>query len=218
MLFRSLQIGLTALAGAVLLGAAALFCRSRSLPPPPLRLCLLALASWLLLALVPVALLPPPYRLWLQVSDDLLACFAGIRLLLWALLELPGSLRWWPSPPELIIQLLSLGGWAVASVLVVRQSARFDLINLVATSAVLTAVVGLAAQEALKDLFSGLELRLADDFSLGDWLELSDGRRGIVVGFSWRETRLRAVDDSLLLVPNSKITADILTNRSCFGF
>lgn len=213
----ALQIGFTALAGAVLLVITAQLCRARALPPPPLRLALLALASWWLLALLPAALVPPPYRLWLQISDDLLACFAAIRLLLWALLELPGSLRWWPAPPELIIQLLSLGGWALASVLVVRQSARFDLINLVATSAVLTAVIGLAAQEALKDLFSGLELRLADDFGLGDWLELSDGRRGIVVGFSWRETRLRTLDDCLLLVPNSKITADILTNRSCFG-
>lgn len=213
----ALQIVLTALAGAVLLGGTAQLCRTRSLPPPPLRLGLLALGSWLLLALLPVALLPAPYRLWLQISDDLLACFAAIRLLIWALLEIPGSLRWWPAPPELVIQLLSLGGWAMASVLVVRQSTRFDLINLVATSAVLTAVIGLAAQEALKDLFSGLELRLADDFSLGDWLELSDGRRGIVVGFSWRETRLRTVEDCLLLVPNSQITADILTNRSCFG-
>ena len=213
----ALQIGFTALAGAVLLGATALVCRSRSLPPPPLRLALLALASWLLLALLPADLVPPPYRLWIQISDELLASFAAIRLLLWGLLEVPGSLRWWPAPPEMIIQLLSLGGWALASVLVVRQSARFDLINLVATSAVLTAVIGLAAQEALKDLFSGLELRLADDFSLGDWLELSDGRRGIVVGFSWRETRLRTIDDCLLLVPNSQITAGILANRSGFG-
>ena len=213
----TLQIVFTALAGAVLLGGTAQVCRARALPLPPLRLGLLALVSWLLLALLPPTLLPPPYRLWLLISDELLACFAAIRLLLWALLELPGSLRWWPSPPELIIQLLSLGSWAVATVLVVRQSARFDLINLVATSAVLTAVIGLAAQEALKDLFSGLELRLADDFSLGDWLELSDGRRGLVVGFSWRETRLRTVDDCLLLVPNSQITAGILANRSCFG-
>lgn len=212
-----LQIGFTALAGAVLLVITAKVCRLRSLPPPPLRLGLLALASWLLLALVPAALVPPPYRLWLQISDDLLGSFAAIRLLLWALLEMPGSLSWWPSPPELLIQLLSLGGWAAASVLVVRQTARFDLINLVATSAVLTAVIGLAGQEALKDLFSGLELRLADDFGLGDWLELSDGRHGIVVGFSWRETRLRTVDDFLLLVPNSQITSDVLTNRSSYG-
>ncbi len=213
----ALQIGLTALAGAVLLVFTALVCRSRRLPSPPLRLGLVALASWLLVALVPAALVPLPYRLWLQISDDLLFSFAAIRLLIWALLEIPGSLRWWPSPPDLVIQLLSLGGWAAATVLVVRQTARFDLINLVATSAVLTAVIGLAGQEALKDLFSGLELRLADDFGLGDWLELSDGRHGIVVGFSWRETRLRTVDDFLLLVPNSEITAAVLTNRSSFG-
>jgi hypothetical protein len=40
-----LLIGFTALLGAFLLGGTALLCRSRSLPPPPLRLGLLALGS-----------------------------------------------------------------------------------------------------------------------------------------------------------------------------
>ena len=108
-------------------------------------------------------------------------------------------------------------GWALAAVLVVRQSARLDLINLVATSAVLTAVIGLAAQEGLKDLFSGVELQATEDFAVGDWLELSDGRRGIVMSISWRETRLRNMDGCVLVVPNSKITSDVFINRSSLG-
>lgn len=212
----ALQNSATALVGMLLLGLTAV-CRSRSLPRPPLRLCLWALACWALLPLLPLGLLPTASRTWVEISDDLLLSFAVIRLALWLVLEIPGHLRWWPASPELLIQMLSLGGWGLATVLVVRQSAKFDLVNLVATSAVLTAVIGLAAQEGLKDLFSGLELQLAEDFSIGDWLELGDGRRGTVVSLSWRETRIRTLEDCLLVVPNSKITSDYLINRSFFG-
>ena len=214
----ALEIVLKLLVGVAALLGASLFCRSRSLPPPPTRLGLLALLSWGLLALLPADVVPFVFRPWVEISDDLLLAFTVIRLLLWVLLELPGSLRWWPSPPELLTQLLTLGGCGVAVVLVVRQNTRFDLVNLVATSAVLTAVIGLAAQQGLKDLFSGLELQLANNFTVGDWIELPDGKHGIVCGFSWREIQMRTVDDRLLLVPNSTITAGIVIHRSSFGF
>lgn len=212
-----LQHEITALVGMLLLVALSAVCRSRSLPLPPLRLGLLALAFWALWPLLPLVLLPPSTRDWVAICDDLMVSLAAIRLALWLLLELPGHLRWWPSAPALLVQMLTLVGWGFITVLEVRESAHFDLVNLVATSAVLTAVIGLAAQEGLKDLFSGLELQLAEDFTIGDWLELADGRRGIVVSLSWRETRIRTMDDCLLVVPNSKITCDPLQNRSFYG-
>ena len=213
-----LQTWLTiALAAAVLLVLARLCRQRRSLPRLPLRLPLLALLCAGLWTLLPLASWPAGYRLWLGIIDDLLLWFAGLRLLVWTCLELPGGLGWWHTPPKLLVQLISMGSGALAAVLVVRQNTRFDLVNLLATSAVLTAVIGLAAQEGLKDLFSGIELQAADDFHIGGWLELSDGRRGIVQSISWRETRLRTVEDCILVVPNSKLTSEIFTNRSCLG-
>jgi small-conductance mechanosensitive channel/CRP-like cAMP-binding protein len=210
-------IVMAALTGAVLLVGAGRVCRYRSLPRLPVLLPLLALLGWALSAVLPLATFPGPYRLGLGIVLDLLASYAAVRLLFWLLLELPGGLGWWRRPPDLLIQLLTISGWALISVLVVRETTQFDLVNLVATSAVLTAVIGLAAQEGLKDLFSGLQLQLTDDFAIGDWLELADGRRGTVEAISWRETRLRTMDGTFLVVPNSRITADVFLNRSRFG-
>lgn len=210
-------IVLVALTGAVLLVGVARLCRARGLPRLPLPLPLLALIGWALGTLLPLARLPERYRIGLHVAEDLLLTYAAVRLLLWFLVELPGGLRWWRRPPDLLIQLLTLSSWGLISVWVVRETTQFDLVNLVATSAVLTAVIGLAAQEGLKDLFSGLELQLTEDFAIGDWLELSSGRRGMVEAISWRETRLRTMDGTLLVVPNSRITADVFLNRSRFG-
>lgn len=213
-----LQIWLTiALAAAGLLLIARLCRQRRSLPRLPVRLPLVALLYWGLWASLPLQQLPGGYRLWLGIVDDLLLCLASLRLLVWTLLELPGGLGWWHAPPKLLVQLISAGSGALAAVLLVRQTTRFDLVNLVATSAVLTAVIGLAAQEGLKDLFSGIELQATDDFHIGDWLELADGRRGIVVSISWRETRLRTIDGCIVVVPNSKITSDIFIHRSSLG-
>ncbi len=192
-------------------------CLVRHLPLPPLRLPLVALSAWALMRSLPMPPLAASYRLWYSISDDLLLTYAAIRLLIWALLELPGGWRWWSQPPALLIQLLTLGSWSVATVLVVRQSTHLDLVGLVTTSAVLTAVIGLAAQEALKDLFSGLQLQLDDDFGIGDWLEVPGGLRGLVTSITWRDTTLRTMDGYLLVVPNSKITAEIHTNRSRYG-
>lgn len=208
---------LTALAGAVLLLGIARLCRASRLPRLPLVLPLIALLGWVLTSLLPLTAMPNGYRLGLNITETLLSTYAGVRLLLWLLLELPGGWGWWRRPPDLLVQLLTLSLSGMISVLLVRETAQFDLVNLVATSAVLTAVIGLAAQEGLKDLFSGLQLQLTEDFAIGDWLELANGRRGIVESISWRETRLRTLEGTFLVVPNSRITADVFLNRSRFG-
>jgi small-conductance mechanosensitive channel len=213
-----LQVWLTAAAAITGLLLIDRFGRSHRLPRMPLRLALLSVLAWALLRSVSTALLPGAYRLWVTLIDDLLLSYAGIRLFLWVCLEVPGALGWWRPPPKLLLQLVTLTAGALVTVVVVRESARLDLLGLVTTSAVLTAVIGLASQEALKDLFAGLELQLGEEFRVGDWLELPDGTQGVVVSVTWRDTWLRNVDDSLVVVPNSRLTAEVLFNRGTFGW
>ena len=155
------MIALVALAGAVLLVGAGRLCRARALPRLPLLLPLLALIGWVLTELLPLAWLPGRYRIGLGIAEDLLLAYAAVRLLLWLLLELPGGLRWWRRPPDLLVQLLTISSWSLISVLVVRETTQFDLVNLVATSAVLTAVIGLAVAAYMYLLKEGLGAKLA---------------------------------------------------------
>ncbi len=190
---------------------------SRNLPAVPLRLPLLAVLTWALLSSLPLQALPPSYQLWVGLTDDLLLTYAAILVGLWALLQLPAHLGLWRPPPQLLMQLLTLGSGALATVVLVKQSARLDLVGLVTTSAVLTAVIGLAAQESLKDLFAGLELQLGDDFKEGDFLELDQGVRGVVMQVSWRDTTLRNMDGQMVVVPNSLVTEKVLRNLARSG-
>jgi small-conductance mechanosensitive channel len=195
-----------------------LACRRRGLPLPPRTLPLLATVSWVALQLVPLSLVPVSSRLWLAIGLDILLVLALIRVVLWLLLELPGGLGWWRPPPELLVQLLLVAGGALAAVLLVNRVGRLDLMGLVTTSAVLTAVIGLAIQEPLKDLIAGLELQLSDDLRLGDLVEIAGGQaRGRVESVSWRDTTLRSFDGVRVVLPNTQVTGGILRNLSVTG-
>jgi CRP-like cAMP-binding protein len=208
---------LAAAAAAALLFGLRQLSRRRDWPPPPLRLPLLALVSWVLEGPATALAGGGSPRPWLDLADDLLLSYAGLALLLWLGLELPGGLGWWRRPPQLLLQLLMLGLGTAATVVLVRQTTRFDLVGLVTTSAVLTAVIGLAAQETLKDLFAGLELQLGQEVQAGDWLELGEGVQGTVTAITWRDTTLRTMEGCLLVVPNSRVCEGVITNRSAEG-
>jgi small-conductance mechanosensitive channel len=53
--------------------------------------------------------------------------------------------------------------------------------TLVATSGVVAIIVGLALQNTLGDVFSGIALTLGRPYVIGDWVVLSDGTKGRVV-------------------------------------
>jgi len=195
-----------------------LACRRRGLPLPPRTLPLLATVCSVVLHLVPLSVVPASSHLWLTIGVDLLLVLALIRLVLWLVLELPGGLGWWRPPPRLLLQLLLVAGGALAAVLLVNRVGRLDLMGLVTTSAVLTAVVGLAIQEPLKDLIAGLELQLSEDLRLGDLVEIAGGQaRGRVESVTWRDTILRTFDGVRVVLPNTQVTNGILRNLSITG-
>lgn len=76
---------------------------------------------------------------------------------------------------------------------------------LLATSALLSVVLGLALQETLTNLVAGLALQIDKPYDLGDWVEVtSDGSKwlGQVYEMSWRSTVLVGIQDELITIPN----------------
>jgi small-conductance mechanosensitive channel/CRP-like cAMP-binding protein len=212
-----LEVWLSSIGVAALLLLVRLLCRRLRLAAFPLRLPLLATLAWALLRSLPVALLPATYRPWIELIDELMISYAVIRTLLWAGIEVPASLGAWAQPPPVLLQLLMLSSGSVVTVVVFKELARFDLLGLVTTSAVLTAVLGLAAQEPLKDLFAGLELQLDDQLKVGDFLRVNEDTEGVIVSIDWRDTCLRDVTGAMVMVPNAVITSVVLRSYGAFG-
>lgn len=75
--------------------------------------------------------------------------------------------------------------------------------------------VSLAAQDSLKNLISGFFIMFDKPFDVGDLIEAAEFK-GIVEDITMRSTRIRTLEDSVVIVPNSKLSEANITNLSKF--
>ena len=76
--------------------------------------------------------------------------------------------------------------------------------------AAITFAFGIAGQQLIGSLLSGLFLVADPDFNVGDWIEWPNGR-GIVEEVDFRVTRVRTPDNETISVPNTELTNNEIT-------
>ena len=74
--------------------------------------------------------------------------------------------------------------------------------------------VALALQDTLANFFAGIHILVEEPLTVGDYIELADNQKGTVVDIGWRTTRILTGANTVLVIPNQKITSGILTNHS----
>jgi small-conductance mechanosensitive channel len=97
-----------------------------------------------------------------------------------------------------IFLFIILLAWAASFIFDARITA------FLAGGTVLAAVLGLALQETLGNLFAGIALALEDSFEVGDVIRSGD-HIGVVEAVRWRGTRLRTFQNHIVIVPNSML-------------
>ena len=70
----------------------------------------------------------------------------------------------------------------------------------------------LALQDTLTNLFAGLSILMTRKVRPGDYVQLDTGQEGIVTDIAWRNTTIRAPENNMVVVPNSKLASAIVTN------
>ena len=185
-------------------------CKRQKLSPPPLRLPLIAAIGIPLLSklaeIVSYGGLPMIQNS-LAAAITLLWALSLIRILNWGILQIPAELGWWKPTAKILRDLLTLAVITVVTMVVIHRDFRVNLVGLAATSAVVTAVIGLAAQETLKNLFAGISLQVDSPFEEGDWIDLGS-TTGVVTSLQLMTTRVRGIDGSITVVPNSRIAVE----------
>lgn len=89
----------------------------------------------------------------------------------------------------------------------------FNLNGLVAGLGIGSVVITLAAQDTAKNLFGGLVIFLDKPFVVGDWIEV-ENYEGTVEDITFRSTRVRTFENSVVNIPNAVIANDSIINWS----
>ena len=72
--------------------------------------------------------------------------------------------------------------------------------------------VALALQDSLANLFAGIHLLADKPIRVGDYVKIADTTEGYVVDIGWRSTRVRMLQNTVVVVPNKKVAESIITN------
>ena len=96
-------------------------------------------------------------------------------------------------------------------VICVLATLGVDVTTLIATISAATVTVGLALKDSLANVASGTLIILNKKFKTGDYIE-SDGLQGEVVKIEMMYTTLRTYDNKEIMIPNSKLTSNNITN------
>lgn len=119
--------------------------------------------------------------------------------------------------PLLLVNIFSLILFVTISVWSVSHLFGVQVAPILATSAALSVILGLALQDTLGNLFAGISLQVDKTFELGDWLEIQNGPNkvvGQVKELSWRATVLTGLSDEIITLPNKVVALSQISNYS----
>src|SRR6185312_9023038 len=120
--------------------------------------------------------------------------------------------------PVLIVNIFSLILSIILALWCAAAIFNIQVAPLLATSAALSVILGLALQDTLGNLFAGISLQVDKAFEIGDWLEVTSGIQkctGQVKEITWRATVLSGwTSDELITLPNRFLANAQIANFS----
>ncbi|MCL5011456.1 MAG: mechanosensitive ion channel family protein [Candidatus Marsarchaeota archaeon] len=72
--------------------------------------------------------------------------------------------------------------------------------------------IGLALQDVLSNFFSGISMGSDKSIRTGDYVKLDNGLEGYVDHMTWRNVRLKTLDNNYIFIPNLKFSQSAVTN------
>jgi len=178
-----------------------------------IRTALVLFALSLVASLIAAALLAygtPPAGLafkWIRWAARIFQWFAIVNVAAVFIFELLlEPLRF--KPPRIMRDLLLALAYIVVAITILSRDT--DLSGIVATSAVLTAVIGLSFQDTLGNMMGGMALQMERALSVGDWIRL-DNQEGMIKEIRWRHTAIETRNWDTIVIPNSVLMKSQVT-------
>lgn len=96
--------------------------------------------------------------------------------------------------------------------LMLMQSLGISITPMLTALGVGGLAVALALQDTLGNLFAGIQVLASGKIRPGDYISLDSGQEGYVTDITWRNTIIKTLPNTLIIVPNAKIASALVTN------
>lgn len=113
--------------------------------------------------------------------------------------------------PQLILNLFTFVIFIISFLYILRNYYGVNLTSLLTTSAILSAVIGLALQDTLTTFIAGLILTTDSSMEIGDTVEVGD-IIGKVADTNWYSTKLQKLGGGVINIPNNIFLKSITSN------
>lgn len=111
---------------------------------------------------------------------------------------------------EKIITIFLIG----TALIITLKHFNYDILSLVTALGIGSLAIGMAAKDTLANMISGFTLMIDRPFRIGDRIQLTSGQWGDVVDIGLRSTKIKTVDNTLLIIPNSDLCNTTLVNMA----
>ncbi len=128
----------------------------------------------------------------------------------WLAARARAQTRWDPGLVNSVYTGAGYIGFAVAALAAVAY-AGFDITSLAIVAGALSVGIGFGLQSIVNNFVSGLVLLIERPIKVGDWIATRDGE-GYVRRISVRATEIETFDKASLIVPNSELVTQTVTN------
>ncbi|HEY9747028.1 MAG TPA: mechanosensitive ion channel family protein [Oculatellaceae cyanobacterium] len=97
--------------------------------------------------------------------------------------------------------------------LIILQTLGISIVPILTALGVGGLAISLALQDTLGNVFSGINMIVARQIKVGDYVKL-DSFEGFIEDISWRNTVVRQLNNNRVIIPNSKMASSIIINCS----
>lgn len=112
---------------------------------------------------------------------------------------------------ELVLKTFQIGLFIIIS-LIILQVAGIDLTALVVFGGAIGVGLGFGLQQIASNFISGIIILLDRSIAIGDYIELEDGRAGVLRELTMRSATLETYDGKDIMVPNERFITTAFVN------
>ena len=100
------------------------------------------------------------------------------------------------------------------ALIIILKHFNYDILSLVTALGIGSLAIGMAAKDTLANMISGFTLMIDRPFRIGDRIQLAGGQTGDVQDIGLRSTKIKTLDNQLLIIPNADLCNNLLTNQA----